>query len=147
VAASLVEHARQIPASVHDDRTALEAGDTHWLAAHQEAAKIGPLRSALTDVEDVPARGPAPDMLSVGLSYLSIPVIYDRLPVPYNGGSPWGRLGTAPFYVNLARDTAIPADAWWLPTREEVTARCAELTTERRAERARRSPVALSPFG
>jgi hypothetical protein len=122
----LVPAARRLPPGI-TDRQALDAGGhvrEDFIATRDLAAQAEQLRALLTDVENVPLRGPVPASLEMALTYLRDPLIYDRPRDAY------GQPGTPEFYRALARDA--DAGTFWLPTRAEQRARADELADERR---------------
>jgi hypothetical protein len=124
----LVPAARRLPPGI-TETAALDAGGKiriDYLATRDLAAQAEQLRTVLTDVEDVPARGQLPDLAERCLTHIRDLRIYDRSV----NGTAYGQPGTPEFYRALGAETD-PGD-WWLPTRAEQRARAAELTEQRR---------------
>jgi hypothetical protein len=131
----LVAAAHRLPGGI-TETAALDAGGQirlDYLATRDLAAQAEQLRAVLTDVEDVPARGPLPTLMERCLTHIRSPILYAAAP-----SDPFGQPGTLEFYRRLGRETE-PGD-WWLPTRAEQHARAVELAEQRRADEVAQLP-------
>jgi hypothetical protein len=130
----LTGHARQLPPGADGDMALQQGGAIreHYLAAVDLIARAEQLREVFRFVEDAQPGGYAPDLMEMAVTYLRTPMIYDRRE-DTSGGTPWGPLGSIPFYLGVCRE-ADPGD-WWLPTHGERDERAAAIHEERRVAR------------
>jgi hypothetical protein len=131
----LIAAAHRLPPAI-TETGALDAGGrvrADYITTRDLSSQAELLRAVLTDVEDVPGRGPLPTLLERCLLYVRIPVLYDAAP-----SEPFGQPGTLDFYRRLGRETE--PGAWWLPTRTELHARAVELADQQRADQVAQLP-------
>lgn len=135
----LIQHAAKLPPGVDDQVALREGGEIResYLAARDLAAAIEQLRAAVIEVVDTPVRGGGmPGLLERGLSYVKTTAISDRMTV--DGMTPWGALGSFPFFIGAAQAITDPGD-WWLPTTAEVTDRAEQIMQERQIAKVKAS--------